>query len=83
MATSNSLGANIGYLLITLILFAIALFFFAWIVQITWNGSVVHMARGASTLTYWQAMAFLVLVTVVGSFFLGARGYINISRVMS
>ena len=76
---NSSIGLAFGFL----ILFTIGLFFFSWILQITYNASIVNMARGASPITYWQAMALLVFVMVIGSFFLGARGYMNVSRVYS
>lgn len=73
--------SQVGAAFAFLILFAVSLFFFSWILQITYNASIVNMARGASPITYWQAMALLVFIMVVGAFFLGARGYMNVSRV--
>ena len=35
---------------------------------------LIQRRRGLSPLTYWQALAFLILVSVLGSFFIGARG---------
>lgn len=76
-AVGSSILNMVGFLL----LFAISLFFFSWVVQITYNASIVNMSKAAAPVTYWQAMAFLVFVMVIGAFFMGARGYVNVSRV--
>jgi hypothetical protein len=61
-----------GMFLLGLILLVLVLFLFAWVVQVTWNNSITVISPSAGTLTYWQSLAFLILVTVLGTFF--ARG---------
>ena len=65
---------SFGKFLLALIVTVIIIFVFAWVVQVTYNASIAVMARGAVTINYWQALAFLILVGVLGSVFIGARG---------
>ena len=65
---------NFGKFLLGLLLTIAVIFLFAWVVQVTYNASIAVMASGATAINYWQALAFLVLVAVLGSFFIGARG---------
>lgn len=69
----------VAYFFVALLLAIVALFFFSWVIQVTYNASIVQMAKNAVPLTYWHAMAFLVFVSVLGSFFIGLRGIASVS----
>lgn len=56
-----------------LLVFTAMLFLVAFLVQITYNASVVVMAPNAVVMNYWQAMAFIVLVFLLGALFSNTR----------
>ena len=74
----EAFGAFLGALVVTVI----TLFLFSWVVQITYNNSIVVMSQQARPISYWQSMAFVVLVAVLGTVFIGARGFSVPSRLM-
>lgn len=69
----------VAYFFVALLMAVVALFFFSWVLQVTYNASIVQMAKNAVPLTYWHAMALLVFISVVGSFFIGVRGFASLS----
>lgn len=72
-----------GYVLLGLILFALVFLLVVWIVMLCYNNSIVQMSADTlPPITFLGALALLVLVSLLGSAFLGSSYVVGTAIVV-